>query len=78
MKDKQATSELLAARRQVSSDDAAEFLGVSLRKIEKMRREGNGPKFVRLSSKLVRYRICDLLEFQEENLQVNNAGLNTA
>jgi len=78
MTDKPTTSEILAARRQVSSEEAAEFLGISLRKVEKMRREGDGPKFVRLSSKLVRYRICDLLAFQEANLQVNNAGLNAA
>jgi len=69
---------VLAARRQVPSEAAAEFLGVSIRKMEKMRREGDGPKFVRLSSKLVRYRICDLIEFQEQNLQENNAGLNAA
>ncbi len=64
----------LTERRQVSSEEAAEFLGVSIRKMEKMRREGDGPKFVRLSHKLVRYRICDLLEFQEQNLRENNAA----
>jgi predicted DNA-binding transcriptional regulator AlpA len=73
MKDKSHSPEVLAACRQVSSENAAEFLGVSRRKMEKMRREGDGPKFVRLSSKLVRYRVCDLIEFQEEHLQANNA-----
>jgi predicted DNA-binding transcriptional regulator AlpA len=76
---KQTNAEaVLAARRQVPSETAAEFLGVSLRKMEKMRREGDGPRFVRLSSKLVRYRICDLIEFQEQHLQANNAGLSAA
>jgi len=74
----QSLDSLLAQKRQVPQKDAAEFLGVSLRKMEKMRREGDGPKFVRLSSKLVRYRICDLIEFQEQHLQENNAGLNAA
>jgi predicted DNA-binding transcriptional regulator AlpA len=75
---KQNSTELLAQRRQIPSEEAAEFLGVSLRKMEKMRREGDGPKFVRLSSKLVRYRICDLIEFQERHMQENNSGLNAA
>ena len=35
--------EALAARRQVSSEEAAEFLGISIRKLEKYRREGDGP-----------------------------------
>lgn len=73
MKDHTTPSDALSTRRQVSSEEAAEFLGVSLRKMEKMRREGDGPRFVRLSSKLVRYRICDLIEFQEANLQENNS-----
>jgi len=78
MQDKPATSEVLAARRQIPSEQAAEFLGVSIRKMEKMRREGDGPRFVRLSSKLVRYRVCDLIEFQEHHLEENNAGLSAA
>lgn len=67
-------AEALASRRQVSGEAAAEFLGISIRKLEKYRREGDGPKFVRLSHKLVRYRICDLLEFQEQHICTNNAG----
>lgn len=70
--------EALATRRQVSSEEAAEFLGISIRKLEKYRREGDGPVFVRLSHKLVRYRVCDLLEFQEQHLQENNSGLSAA
>ena len=71
-------TESLAARRQVPSEEAAEFLGISIRKLEKYRREGDGPVFVRLSHKLVRYRICDLLKFQEQHLQENNSGLSAA
>ena len=69
---------LLAEKRQVPQDEAAEFLGVSTRKMEKMRREGDGPKFVRVSSKLVRYRICDLIEYQESHLHENNSTLGAA
>lgn len=63
---------LLAERKQISPEEAAEFLGVSTRTMENMRRQGNGPKFVRLSHKLVRYRLCDLIEFQEARLRCNN------
>ena len=69
---------LLAEKRQVPQDSAAKFLGVSERKMEKMRREGDGPRFVRISNKLIRYRICDLIEYQESHLHENNSTLGAA
>lgn len=66
----QAEVELLV--KQIGSDKAANLLDVSERTLEKWRREGGGPKFVRISHKLVRYRICDLREFQESRLRENN------
>ena len=66
----QAEVELLV--KQIGSDKAANLLDVSERTLEKWRREGGGPKFVRISHKLVRYRICDLKEFQESRLRENN------
>lgn len=56
---------------QVSTDEAAGFLNLSRRTMEKMRREGTGPKFVRISSTCLKYRIKDLIEYQEDNLAVN-------
>lgn len=58
--------------KQVGSDKAANLLDISERTLEKWRREGGGPKFIRISHKLVRYRICDLREFQESRLRENN------
>ena len=66
----QAEVELLV--KQIGSGKAANLLDVSERTLEKWRREGGGPKFVRISHKLVRYRICDLKEFQESRLRENN------
>ncbi len=66
----QAEVELLV--KQIGSGKAANLLDVSERTLEKWRREGGGPKFVRISHKLVRYRICDLREFPESRLRENN------
>ncbi len=57
--------------RQVDTDFAAGFLNVSPRKMELMRQVGSGPRFVRVSRKCVRYRIKDLIEFQEQHIQDN-------
>lgn len=58
--------------RQIASKDAALFLGISLRKLEKMRRDGDGPQYVDLGRNCIRYRIKDLMEFQEQHLRQNN------
>lgn len=42
---------------------AADFLGVSLRFLEKKRHQGDGPEYVRLSHKLVRYRRGSLIDY---------------
>lgn len=56
---------------QIDTPEAGKFLGVSSRRMEKYRSEGNGPKFVRCSPKLIRYRYKDLIDFQETNLKEN-------
>lgn len=42
---------------------AAKFLNVSPKTLEKWRWSGCGPKFLRLSGRVIRYRISDLNEF---------------
>ena len=44
---------------------AAVFDGVTERKMQKDRQTGNGPKFIRLSSRCIRYRRIDLKEHAE-------------
>jgi hypothetical protein len=43
--------------------DAAQLLGVSRRALDCWRLTGRGPAFVRISSRCVRYRRCDLADW---------------
>ncbi len=52
----------------IRTRDAAELLGVSVRVLEKWRREGGGPPFLRISRRCVRYRLKDIELWQEEQL----------
>lgn len=40
---------------------AAEFLGLSIKTLQKRRVTGDGPKFLKISSRCVRYRRADLI-----------------
>jgi predicted DNA-binding transcriptional regulator AlpA len=40
---------------------AAEFLGLSIKTLQKRRVTGDGPVFIRISSRCVRYRRADLI-----------------
>jgi hypothetical protein len=54
---------------QLDTRQAAELMDVTPRKLEYMRQLGTGPAFVRVSRKCVKYRLKDLIEFQEANLK---------
>ena len=47
----------------------AEFMDVTDRTLQKWRRTGDGPKFVRLSSRCVKYRRIDGRELSEARLR---------
>ncbi len=49
--------------------DAADFLGVTSRCLQAWRYRGGGPKFVRISSRCIRYRQSDLREWTEARLR---------
>jgi len=55
--------------RQLTTDQAAQFLGVPKRTLEQMRYEGKGPLFVKFSARNVRYRMIDLVRYQERQLR---------
>ncbi|MCP5426759.1 MAG: DNA-binding protein [Chromatiaceae bacterium] len=57
--------------KQINTEAAADFLGVTPRKLEQMRQHGNGPEFVRISPKCVRYRMKELIAFQDAHLRQN-------
>ena len=48
---------------------AARFLGFTPRALQAWRQRGGGPKFVRISSRAIRYRRCDLIEWAEGKLK---------
>jgi len=67
------TSDPLTDYRQIREEEAAEFLGVDARTLQKMRRDGGGPKFVRVSRSCLRYRVADLVDWQESRLHASTA-----
>ena len=44
-------------------DRAAEVLGLSVRTLEKYRLSGNGPRYVKIGTRAVRYTLADLEAF---------------
>ena len=47
---------------------AAEFLDVTDRTMQKMRQRGDGCRFVKISSRCIKYRRVDLLAFADDRL----------
>lgn len=61
--------------RHLDPDEAAEFLGQSEATLTRRRHDRCGPKYVRLNSHVVKYRLIDLIAYQEKHLVTgeNNA-----
>lgn len=49
--------------------------GLSIRWYQKMRQQGGGPKFVKISSRCVRYRRKDLIAYFEERLATSTSDI---
>lgn len=52
---------------------AAEFLDLSQRKMQAYRYLGGGPKYIRLSSRCIRYRRVDLREWLEGKFRISTS-----
>ena len=52
---------------------AAQFLGISVRTLERYRVSGTGPRFCRLGHRLVRYREADLEEWVRQSLRASTS-----
>lgn len=59
-------------KRHLKQGEVAHRFGVTTGSIERWRRLGTGPRFLKLQSK-VRYRIEDLVRFEEEQLRKSTA-----
>lgn len=59
----------------IPDTEAAPFLDLKPRGLEAMRSRGGGPKFVRVSSRCVRYRRIDLKEWADGLLRASTADI---
>ncbi len=57
----------------ISEDPAAEFLDVVPRSMQGWRQRGEGPPFVRISSRCIKYRRIDLRAWAEARLRNSTA-----
>ncbi len=49
------------------TEEAAAFLRMTPRALENWRRQGNGPPYIRISHRCVRYRLGSLIEWIEQH-----------
>ena len=59
--------------RLINEIEAAGYLGYSVRALQNWRVRGGGPRFVKVSSRSVRYRRRDLIAWAEERLVTNTS-----
>ena len=53
---------------QYNEAQAARLLGLSKKTLQKFRLTGEGPRYIRVSARCIRYRIVDLRVWQESKL----------
>lgn len=61
----------------LTEKDAARLLGLSIRFLQKHRSYGDGPPFVRISSRCIRYRRSDLKEWSGSRIATSTAACNS-
>lgn len=57
----------------ITEKAAAAFLGVTVRFMQARRQHGGGPRFIRISSRCIRYRRSDLQNFANEHLRASTS-----
>lgn len=60
--------------RLIPEGDAADFLGYTVRALQNWRVRGGGPRFVKVSSRSVRYRLRELVAWAESHLCLNTSA----
>lgn len=55
----------------IDEEAAARFLNVGVRFLQKHRSTGDGPPFVRVSTRCIRYRRSDLKSWSEDRLRTS-------
>jgi predicted DNA-binding transcriptional regulator AlpA len=62
------------ANRLINEQEAANFLGFSVRALQNWRLRGGGPEYVRVSRRSVRYRRRDLVRWADERLEAHTSA----
>ena len=57
----------------ITERDAAKFLGLTDRTMQAWRRKGGGPRYVKISSRCIRYRREDLREWADARVRTSTA-----
>ena len=76
LSDLQNTVSSLDPFKLLTEREAADFLGYSVRTLQKWRITGNGPIYVRVSNRSVRYRRKELMDWSEKNLCSSTSDIN--
>ena len=69
-----ATNDPDYADRLINEQEAASFLGFSVRALQNWRLRGGGPEYVRVSRRSVRYRRRDLVRWADERLEAHTSA----
>ena len=59
----------------LTEKDAADFLDLTTRCLQAWRYRGRGPRFVKISSRCIRYRRGDLLDWVQEKLRSDTSQI---
>lgn len=62
----------------IGEREGGAFLGLTDRTMQAYRQRGGGPKFIRISSRCIRYRRFDLKAYAEERLRSSTSDLGEA
>lgn len=59
--------------RLINENEAAGFIGYTIRALQGWRVKGGGPKFIKVSARSIRYRRRDLIEWAEMHLKASTS-----
>jgi len=57
----------------IAETEAADFIGYTVRALQNWRVRGGGPKFIRVSSRSIRYRRKDLIDWADARIVASTA-----
>ncbi len=71
--DKMLLEKIIDYESLLNEREAADFLDVTTRCLQAWRYRGGGPRFVKISSRCIRYRRGDLLDWVQEKLRADTS-----